>query len=187
MGELVAGLPPRRARQAPASQRGGIRAPSRRPADRTPEGSSPEDISSGRLLPLLYPRAQATQDQRYVDEFALFSDSKSELYDWKNAVIDRLARGRLTIHESAAQVLPTRCGIPWLGFVVYPTHRLLKRRNAVKFTRRLERNIDAYQAGRISFGELDASVKGWVNHVRFADTWGLREHLFATHPIHPPR
>jgi RNA-directed DNA polymerase len=122
-----------------------------------------------------------------VDEFALFSDSKSELYDWKNAVIDRLARGRLTIHESAAQVLPTRCGIPWLGFVVYPTHRLLKRRNAVKFTRRLERNIDAYQAGRISFGELDASVKGWVNHVRFADTWGLREHLFATHPIHPPR
>ena len=29
-------------------------------------------------------------------------------------------------------------GIPWLGFVVYPTHRLLKRRNAVAFTRRLD-------------------------------------------------
>jgi hypothetical protein len=43
--------------------------------------------------------------------------------------------------------------------------------------------LDAYQAGRISFAELDASVKGWVNHVRYADTWGLREHLFAGHPI----
>ena len=80
-------------------------------------------------------------------------------------------------------MLPTRCGIPWLGFVVYPTHRLLKRRNAVNFTRRLSGNLDAYRAGSISFAELDASVRGWINHVRYADTWGLRKHLFATHPI----
>jgi hypothetical protein len=58
-----------------------------------------------------------------------------------------------------------------------------KRRNAVKFTRRLERNLDAYRTGRISFAELDASVQGWINHVRYADTWGLREHLFEGHPI----
>ena len=120
---------------------------------------------------------------RYVDDFALFADSKTQLYAWKQAIIDRLAQERLTIHEAATQVLPTTCGIPWLGFVVYPTHRLLKRRNAVNFRRRLERNLDAYQAGRISFAELDSGVKGWVNHVRFADTWGLREHIFAAHPI----
>ena len=120
---------------------------------------------------------------RYVDDFALFSDSKAQLYAWKQAVIERLAQERLTIHEAATQVLPTHCGIPWLGFVVYPTHRLLKRRNAVNFTRRLERNLDAYQAGRISFAELDAAVQGWINHVRYADTWGLREHVFAGHPI----
>ena len=120
---------------------------------------------------------------RYVDDFALFSDSKAKLYAWKKAIMARLADERLTIHQAQAQVLPTRCGIPWLGFVVYPTHRLLKRRNAVKFTRRLEANLDAYQAGQISFAELDASVQGWINHVRYADTWGLRDHIFETHPI----
>lgn len=120
---------------------------------------------------------------RYVDDFALFGDSKAELWAWKAALIARLARERLTIHEAQAQVLPTRCGIPWLGFVVYPTHRRLKRRNAVQFTRRLECNLDAYRAGRLSFAELDASVQGWINHVRYADTWGLREHVFSTHPI----
>jgi len=67
--------------------------------------------------------------------------------------------------------------------VVYPTHRLLKRRNAVQFTRRLERNLDAYQADRSSSAELDASVQGWINHVRYADTWGLRQQVFAAHPI----
>ena len=120
---------------------------------------------------------------RYVDDFVLFNDSKTTLYAWKGAILARLAHERLTIHEAATQVLPTRCGIPWLGFVVYPTHRLLKRRNAVNFTRRLRRNLDAYQGARISFAELDASVQGWINHVRFADSWGLREHVFATHPI----
>ena len=120
---------------------------------------------------------------RYVDDIALFSDSKAKLWAWKEAIIARLAGERLTIHEAQAQVLPTRCGIPWLGFVVYPTHRLLKRRNAVNFTRRLESNLDGYHTGQISFAELDASVQGWINHVRYADTWGLREHVFATHPI----
>ena len=82
---------------------------------------------------------------RYVDDFALFSDDPRQLYAWKGAIIERLAHMRLTIHESAAQVIPCAVGIPWLGFVVYPTHRRLKRRNVVKFRRRLEHTIDLYR------------------------------------------
>jgi hypothetical protein len=78
-------------------------------------------------------------------------------------------------------------GIPWLGWVVYPTHRKLKRRNAVKFTRRFEHNLDLYEAGAISFAELDASVQGWIAHVDYGDTWGLRGHIFNSHPIRQPK
>ncbi|MCC7451677.1 MAG: group II intron reverse transcriptase domain-containing protein [Anaerolineae bacterium] len=123
---------------------------------------------------------------RYVDDFALFSDCKRELWAWQQAIVERLAALRLTIHEREAQVMPVAQGIPWLGFVVYPDHRLLKRRNAVNFRRRLEYNLDLYEAGQISFAELDASVQGWINHVRYADTWGLRNHTFRTHPIRSP-
>lgn len=123
---------------------------------------------------------------RYVDDIALFSNSKRQLYVWKRALIAFLATLRLTIHETQSQVAPCEQGIPWLGFVVYPTHRRLKARNVVKFTRRFERNIDLYQCGEISFAEMDASVQGWINHVRYADTWGLRSHVFNTHPIKPP-
>ena len=120
---------------------------------------------------------------RYVDDFVLFSDDKAWLLECKRRIVQRLAQERLTLHVAQTQVLPTYCGIPWLGFVVYPTHRRIKRRNAVNFTRRLTRNLTDYQAGYISFAELDASVQGWINHVRYADTWGLREHVFVTHPI----
>ena len=70
-------------------------------------------------------------------------------------------------------------GVPWLGFVVYPTHRRVKARKAVAATRRLTERFDAWRAGEIGFGEFDASVQGWINHVRYADSWGLREHVLS--------
>ncbi|MGH9455459.1 MAG: hypothetical protein ACRD2O_15980 [Terriglobia bacterium] len=34
---------------------------------------------------------------------------------------------------------------------------------------------------------LRYSLQGWVNHVRYGDTWGLRHHLFSTHLLRPGR
>jgi hypothetical protein len=68
-------------------------------------------------------------------------------------------------------------GIPWLGFTVFPTHRRLKARKVHHFGRRLQDRWRAYCAGGISFAEFDAPVQGWINHVRYGDTWGLRRHL----------
>ncbi len=99
------------------------------------------------------------------------------LWDRKQAIQDRLATLRLRIHQDSAQVMPTHCGIPWLGFVVYPDHRRIKSRKVVETSRRLGKRFDAWKTGHISFGELDASVQGWINHVRHADTWGLRGHV----------
>jgi len=119
---------------------------------------------------------------RYVDDFALFSNSKQQLWQWHSQIVEFLSGLRLTIH-SEAQVNLVGQGIPWLGFVIYPTHRMLKRRNGVQFQRRLEQNISLYRQGTIPFAELDASVQGWINHVRYGDTWGLRRSLLRAHPV----
>jgi len=116
---------------------------------------------------------------RYVDDMALFSDSKSELWEWKQAIVKRLQRLRLTIHEECAQVQPVHTGIPWLGFVVYPDYRRLKARKAVHATRQLSARFDEWRSGKITFAEFDASIQGWINHVRYADTWGLRRHVMG--------
>lgn len=123
---------------------------------------------------------------RYVDDFALFSNSKPELHYWKQQIIRRLQDFRLIIHETEAQVVPVEHGIPWLGFVVYPTHRLLKSRNVVKFSRRIQQRWEDYCYGKITFAEFDASVQGWINHVRYGDTWGLREHVLGRGFQRPP-
>ncbi len=66
-----------------------------------------------------------------------------------------------------------------LRFLVHPTHRRLKGRKVVQATRRLTARFDAWHCGRISFAEFDASVSGWINHVRYADSWRLRDHVLS--------
>jgi len=114
---------------------------------------------------------------RYVDDFALFSDSKRQLYQWKQDIIAFLQGLRLNVHERRAQVTPVTQGIPWLGLVVFPDHRRVKARKVRLARRRIGERFEAWQQGRISFAAFDASVQGWINHVRFADSWRLREQM----------
>ncbi len=112
---------------------------------------------------------------RYVDDFLLFGDDKRTLWAWKQAIVDRLARLRLTLHAGSAQVKPVTQGIPFLGFVVYPTHRLLKRRKGIAYRRKLRDLLLRYDGSIPARAPIDRSVRGWINHVRYGDTWGLRK------------
>ncbi len=116
---------------------------------------------------------------RFVDDFLLFADDKPTLWTWRSAVSERLASLRLTLHERRLQVRPVETGIPWLGFTVFPTHRRVKRRNLVNYRRRLRRLLRDLDAGRLSYDELRASIDGWVEHVRHADSWGLRRSVLG--------
>jgi len=95
-------------------------------------------------------------------------------------LVERLAELRLTLHQAWAQVRPVTAGIPWLGFVVYPNHRRLKRRNVVNCRRRVEALLERYRKRGVSFGELFASLRGWINHARYGDTWGLRKSVLRS-------
>lgn len=62
----------------------------------------------------------------------------------------------------------------------FPDHRRLKRRKGVYYARKLRRLAAAYARGEITLDDMTASVQGWVNHVRYGNTTGLRKALFDT-------
>ena len=115
---------------------------------------------------------------RYVDDMLLFADDKAVLWQMLADVVAKLAELRLTIHPGA-HPRPVTEGVPFLGFVVYPTHRRVKRRKVVHSRRRLQNRLAAYRQGELAWTDVDASVQGWINHVRYADTWGLRRAVLA--------
>ena len=123
---------------------------------------------------------------RYVDDFLLFADAKQPLWAWKRQIQEFLVGLRLTVHERESTVYPVSNGIPFLGFRVYATHRLLKRRNGVAFARRFRRWRAALARGEMTQEQLDQRVQGWVAHVVHGDTYGLRRALVSA-PTLPRR
>jgi len=41
--------------------------------------------------------------------------------------------------------------------------------------------------GNEVLAERDAGVRGWINHMRYADTWGRCDHVFARIPYRGAR
>lgn len=94
---------------------------------------------------------------RYVDYMVLLADDKRTLRDWAEAVNAFAAnRLRLRLHRHSAHAQPTAGGVPWLGMVIYPTHRLLKSRKVVAATRRLRAAWRDWQLGQAPFDALAA-------------------------------
>jgi hypothetical protein len=78
------------------------------------------------------------------------------------------------VHERSSTVYPVTNGIPFLGFVTYPGHRLLKRRNGLAFARRFRQQLHQLAVGALERGAITASVRGWLAHAAHGDTYGLR-------------
>jgi len=100
--------------------------------------------------------------------FLLFADDKQTLWKWRASVLQRLERLRLTIHEERALPRPVSDGIRFLGFVIFPEYRLLKREKGFAYQRKLKALVQTSASETIK-----ASVQGWINHARYGDTRGL--------------
>jgi RNA-directed DNA polymerase len=116
---------------------------------------------------------------RYCDDFLLFHDDKATLHTWRGVIVDHLASLRLTLHERRAVVYPTRTGIPFLGFRIFPYYRRLLHPKVHAFARRLRRLRAGYEAGELSAEEVRVSVQGWLAHAAHAQTYRLRCRLLG--------
>jgi len=119
---------------------------------------------------------------RYVDDFLLFADDKVTLHRWRVELIDYLSTLRLTMHERRAQPTPVQHGIPFLGFTVFPDHRLLKRSKGITYQRHLKTLWRRFKTGQITREQGRASVIAWIAHVAHGDTHRLKRQLLKAAP-----
>ena len=74
---------------------------------------------------------------RYMDDFVILHDDKAHLHALKGEIAAFLAtRLRLIAHPRKAQVAPTSRGIEFLGYRVFPHHRLLRKSTVKRFLSR---------------------------------------------------
>jgi retron-type reverse transcriptase len=128
-------------------------------------------------------RLRASGYVRYCDDFLVFTDDKSFLADVSCQAAELLAGLRLRLHPTKNVVFPVRDGIPFLGYRVFRTHRLLAKANVWRFRRRLRHMQGQYARNEICSEEIVRRVTSWIGHASQADTHRLRERLFQEHPF----
>jgi retron-type reverse transcriptase len=116
---------------------------------------------------------------RYVDDFLLFSDDKRQLAEAREQVKQFLTGVRLKLHPRKNTIFPVQEGIRFLGYRVFPTHRLLAKENVWRFLRRVRRMQKEYGDGKTTLPEIKQRLMSWTGHAQQADTHRLRTQLFG--------
>lgn len=74
---------------------------------------------------------------RYMDDFAILADDKTHLQALKSEIGGFLQeRLHLAVHPKKAQVAPTEPGIGFLGYRIFPHHRVLRTSTVKRFVAR---------------------------------------------------
>ena len=118
---------------------------------------------------------------RYVDDFVVLDDDKANLWRLRDSISQFLQEClRLHLHPRKQTVTPVTQGIDFLGYRVYPRHRLLRRASGYRFQRNLRQMALQYRAGEIDVKKVKHRVASWIGHAAHADTYGLRAALFES-------
>ena len=114
---------------------------------------------------------------RYCDDFVLLADDRQELAEAVVAVREYLAGLRLRLHEGKLAIRPVRSGARFVGFRVWPTHRIIRKENVRAFRRRVRAMRRAYAAGELDWDDIKPRLDGWIGHARQASSVRLLRRL----------
>ncbi len=115
---------------------------------------------------------------RYVDDFVLFSKSKEILRGYKILIDTQLASLRLITHPTKSKIYRVADGVPFLGFKIYPTHRIVKKQGTRRFKRHLSNRIQEWKLGQLQPDKLESGLNAWLGHVRFGISRKLEYNVF---------
>lgn len=113
---------------------------------------------------------------RYMDDIVVLGRDPEHLRKVR-ASIEALSRERLGLRFSKWSIQPVSRGVNFVGYRIWPSHKLLRRDSVV----RARRKIRAYRVGG-DFARLERFVAAWTGHAKWADSRNLLASLNLTTP-----
>lgn len=116
---------------------------------------------------------------RYMDDFVLFADEKSTLWDAAKR-IDGYIKSKLKLQFKSEAVLlsPVCNGLRFLGFMIFPNVVRLIHPNVNRFKRKVKMCNDKMLNGSIEYEEWSRIMACLIGFVKHANTLNLRKDVF---------
>lgn len=114
---------------------------------------------------------------RYVDDGILFSNSKTELQEWREEIHQFLDGYRLKLHPKKVMLFPTQKGVKFLGYRVFPNRIELNPENIRRFHKRRKRKI---RQGQETLESFKLSMAGWYGYAGFSSSKTFPHKIIAS-------
>lgn len=116
---------------------------------------------------------------RYVDDFLLFSDNKTQLREWRAAIRSRLLAMRLRLNERKSRIHPVAEGVSFLGQRIWPDRRRLLSANVRTAKRRFRSLGKSFMTGQVDREAVQRRWASWRGHALQAEAWPLVRSMVA--------
>lgn len=117
---------------------------------------------------------------RYVDDFVILHISEKVLSEWKSKINEFLKKNlEIGLHPEKSRIISLKRGITLLGFRIFSKYRLLKKSNARRIWKRLEKFKFKYNKNEMNREEIVQSLEGWLAYAEFANSYTFRKRVVA--------
>jgi len=114
-----------------------------------------------------------------MDDFILLGPDKSELNNVRETIaLFAKEHLKLSLNKKTSVFSEAR-GVDFLGFRIWRTHRLLRKRSIKSMKRKLKKFEELYENGEIGTERIRASIMAWIGHAKHADTYNLRKKVLG--------
>jgi len=107
---------------------------------------------------------------RYCDDFVLLSNERIKLVTARNLIKQKLQADRLRLHKRKLFIKPTKAGLTFVGYRIWPQFRLLRKNNIKAFKRRVKWMRKAYSNGLIEWADIQPRLDSWIAHASHANS-----------------
>ncbi|MEX1367080.1 MAG: reverse transcriptase/maturase family protein [Nannocystaceae bacterium] len=116
---------------------------------------------------------------RYVDDMALLADDRERLSAARHEIEATLAELGLRPKARATMLAPTRDGLPFLGFMLFPAVRRVRPENRRRVVRRWKQRLWQWRHGQLDEEALADCVRSMMAHLEHGTTRGWRRRWCA--------
>ena len=124
---------------------------------------------------------------RYVDDFVILHHNKATLEFYKEKINEFLKNQLLLrVHPQKCTITPLERNVNFLGFRMFPHHRLLRKSNLHKIKWKLNHFKQLYAKGTIHYDTIYECFQGWIAYASNGNTYKLRRKISKEIEAHFP-
>lgn len=115
---------------------------------------------------------------RYMDDFVILGKSKKELHRIRKEIeifLDEYLELKL---NNKTAVRPITLGIDFMGYVIWPTHRKLRKSTKKKMRKNIKYKKRKYEEGEIEYDELNSTIQSYLGILKHCNSHNLKKKVF---------